>query len=78
MFKNRIGLDFSFYYNRTKNQILDAPMDPTTGYTRATINSGNVRNRGYEVELMPHRYLQKTLTGKHLLHGPETKTKFSP
>lgn len=51
MFKNRLGLDFSFYYNRTKNQILDAPMDPTTGYSRATINSGNVRNRGYEIEL---------------------------
>ena len=27
MFQNRIGLDFTFYYNRTKNQILDAPMD---------------------------------------------------
>lgn len=51
MFKNRIGIDFTFYYNRTKNQILDAPMDPTTGYSRATINSGNVRNRGYELEL---------------------------
>jgi hypothetical protein len=51
MFKNRIGIDFTFYYNKTKNQILDAPMDPTTGYSRATINSGNVRNRGYELEL---------------------------
>lgn len=51
MFKNRLGLDFTFYYNQTKNQILDAPMDATTGYTRATINSGNVRNRGYEVQL---------------------------
>ncbi len=51
MFKNRVGLDLTFYYNRTKNQILDAPMDPTTGYSRATINSGNVRNRGIEVEL---------------------------
>lgn len=51
MFKNRLGLDFTFYYNQTKNQILDAPLDATTGYTRATINSGNVRNRGYEVQL---------------------------
>jgi hypothetical protein len=51
MFGNRIGLDFTFYYNRTKNQILDAPIDPSTGYTRTTINSGNVRNRGYEVLL---------------------------
>jgi len=51
MFKHRVGLDFTFYYNQTKNQIIDAPIDPSTGYTRATINSGNVRNRGYEVML---------------------------
>lgn len=51
MFKNRIGLDFTFYYNTTKNQILDAPVDPSTGYSKITINSGNVRNKGYEVQL---------------------------
>ncbi len=49
MFNSRLNVDFTFYYNKTKNQILDAPMDPTTGYTRATINSGCVRNRGYEL-----------------------------
>ena len=51
MFNNRLGVDFTFYYNQTRNQIIDAPMDPTTGYSRATINSGNVRNRGYELQL---------------------------
>lgn len=51
MFKNRIALDLTYYQNTTENQILDAPMDPTTGYSRATINSGTVRNRGIEVEL---------------------------
>lgn len=51
MFNNRLGLDFTYYYNLTRNQILDAPMDPTTGYTKATINSGCVRNRGYELML---------------------------
>jgi TonB-linked SusC/RagA family outer membrane protein len=51
MFKDRLALDLTLYYNKTKNQILDAPMDPTTGYTRATINSGAVRNQGIEVEL---------------------------
>lgn len=49
MLKNRLGIDFTFYYNATKNQIIDAPMDASTGYYRATINSGKVRNRGYEV-----------------------------
>lgn len=51
MFNNRIGLDATFYYNRTKNQILDAPFDPTTGYTKGTINSGCVRNQGIELVL---------------------------
>lgn len=51
MYQDRLGLDFTYYYNRTRNQILDAPIDPTTGYARATINSGTVQNYGFEVEL---------------------------
>lgn len=51
MFQNRLGLNMTYYYNRTKNQILNAPLDPTTGYTRGTINSGCVRNEGLEVQL---------------------------
>lgn len=51
MFHNRLGLDVTYYYNRTKNQILNAPFDPTTGYTRGTINSGCVRNQGWEIVL---------------------------
>ncbi len=67
MFKNRLGLDVTFYYNNTKNQILDAPMDPTTGYSRATINSGNVRNRGLEVELNIIPFQTKNFTWKTTL-----------
>lgn len=47
----RLGLDMTYYYNRTKNQILNAPFDPTTGYTKGTINSGCVSNRGVELVL---------------------------
>ena len=48
---NRIGIDLTYYFNRTKNQILNAPFDPTTGYTKGTINSGCVRNSGAEIVL---------------------------
>lgn len=48
-FKNRIGLDFTLYHNITKNQIIQVPLDPTTGYSKAVINAGTVRNRGMEV-----------------------------
>lgn len=47
--KNRVGLDLTFYNNTTRNQIVPVPLDPTTGYTSAIINSGKVRNRGVEV-----------------------------
>ncbi|MFR7810840.1 MAG: TonB-dependent receptor domain-containing protein, partial [Butyricimonas faecihominis] len=49
-FGNRLNVDFAYYYN-PKNQILDAPMDPTTGYSKATINSGTVQNMGFEEAL---------------------------
>lgn len=51
LFKSRLNFDITLYENRTKNQILDVPLDPTTGYTRAVLNSGLVRNKGVEVIL---------------------------
>lgn len=51
MFQGRIGADLTVYQNTTKNQILEVPIDPTTGYTRALLNAGEVRNRGVEVVL---------------------------
>lgn len=51
MFKNRLHLDLALYSNVTRNQILDVPLDPTTGYSRAVLNAGAVRNQGIEVVL---------------------------
>lgn len=51
MFRNRLTLDLTVYHNVTKNQILEVPLDPTTGYTRAVVNAGSVRNKGIEVVL---------------------------
>ncbi|MBP1678044.1 MAG: TonB-dependent receptor plug [Bacteroidetes bacterium] len=75
MFKNRIALDLTFYHNQTKNQILDAPMDPTTGYTRATINSGTVRNRGIEVELTAIPVQTKNFSWKATLNWSKNQNK---
>jgi TonB-linked SusC/RagA family outer membrane protein len=49
LLKSRLNFDLTIYENNTRNQILDVPLDPTTGYTRAVLNSGLVRNRGVEV-----------------------------
>ena len=51
LFKSRLNLDLTYYNNTTRNQILEVPLDPTTGYSRAVLNAGAVRNRGIEVVL---------------------------
>jgi len=49
LFKSRLNFDITVYHNITRNQILEVPLDPTTGYTRAVLNAGAVRNRGIEL-----------------------------
>ncbi len=49
LFQSRFTMDLTFYSNITKNQILDVPLDPTTGYSRAVLNAGKVRNNGVEL-----------------------------
>lgn len=49
--KNRIGLDITYYQSRTKNQILNLPLDITTGYSTRKINAGLIKNYGVEVML---------------------------
>lgn len=51
MLKKRINLDATIYESNTKNQIIEVPMDYSTGYNRAVLNAGKVRNRGIELLL---------------------------
>lgn len=51
LFNGRIGLDATVYNNRTKNQILDVPLEAATGYSAAVLNAGIVRNQGVELML---------------------------
>lgn len=46
---NRFGFDLTFYNSITKNQIVQVPMNWSTGYSAAFLNSGEVRNRGVEL-----------------------------
>ncbi|MBI5859025.1 MAG: SusC/RagA family TonB-linked outer membrane protein [Sphingobacteriales bacterium] len=48
---NRVSFDFTFYDRKIKDQILNRPLDPATGYTSQTINAGKVSNKGVELGL---------------------------
>ncbi|WP_206684038.1 SusC/RagA family TonB-linked outer membrane protein [Pontibacter beigongshangensis] len=49
LFQGRLGMDITLYRSFTDNQILEIPLDPTTGYSRAVMNAGKVRNQGVEL-----------------------------
>lgn len=47
----RLGLDAAYYDNRTFNQILSADVSNTSGYWSRVINSGEIANKGFELEI---------------------------
>ncbi|MBX2924677.1 MAG: SusC/RagA family TonB-linked outer membrane protein [Chitinophagaceae bacterium] len=51
LFKNRLGIDVSWYSRKTENDILDAQISNATGFTGATLNIGEMTNKGIELLL---------------------------
>lgn len=50
-FNDRVRLDFTYYDQKTINQILSVPISRTTGYSSELINAGEIENKGVEVML---------------------------
>ncbi len=50
-FKNRIGLDFTYYTQISKNQIMSMASSWTSGYNYRLINAGEIQNKGIEIAL---------------------------
>jgi TonB-linked SusC/RagA family outer membrane protein len=50
-FKNRIGVDFSWFRNDTEDQILALPVTTSSGVFNKIQNVGNMRSNGIEVAL---------------------------
>lgn len=51
LFKNRLGLNFTYYQVEDKNQITKVSVAPESGYLTANINAGIVKNKGLEITL---------------------------
>lgn len=70
--KNRLTVDFSYYMNNSKDQILAIPTPASTGYGFAIVNAGEIRNKGIELSLRGTPI--KTSTGFSVdLYGTFTK-----
>ncbi|MBK8493171.1 MAG: SusC/RagA family TonB-linked outer membrane protein [Saprospirales bacterium] len=51
LFGNNLNLDFTYYYIRSYDQILDAPVPNSSGASSVRINSGELENKGIEAVL---------------------------
>ncbi|WP_127124419.1 SusC/RagA family TonB-linked outer membrane protein [Pseudoflavitalea rhizosphaerae] len=49
MFRNRYGIDFTFYQTRTSADILRVPIDRASGYNSLIENAGLIVNTGVEI-----------------------------
>ena len=50
-FDRRLGLDFSFYSAKVKDQIIPLSLAPTTGAVSILTNIGELSNKGFEIAL---------------------------
>jgi hypothetical protein len=47
-FNNRLGLDIAYYDQKTTDDILNASISRTSGFTTTTVNLGKITNKGFE------------------------------
>lgn len=73
--KNRLGLDLTIYNNTTRNQIVRVPLDPTTGYSSAILNSGKIRNTGVEVIINSKIFSNKNFTWNTIVNWSKNNNK---
>jgi iron complex outermembrane receptor protein len=50
-FDDRLGLDFTYYKENTKNQIMAISVPYYSGVSSELINAGNIQNKGVEISL---------------------------
>lgn len=51
LFDNRIAIEADFYYRKTTDMLLSAPLPVTSGYSTITRNVGSMENKGFEFAL---------------------------
>ncbi|RYG03211.1 MAG: SusC/RagA family TonB-linked outer membrane protein [Chitinophagaceae bacterium] len=59
---NRIGLDFAYYVNNNTNQIINLTVAPSSGFSSAQVNAGNIRSKGWELTLSGTPFKSKNFT----------------
>ncbi len=60
--KNRIGFDFTWYNNKSVDQILSPRVSNATGYIFRSVNAGVIENKGFELTISGNPVRNKTIS----------------
>ena len=59
---SKLGLNITYFNRNTIDEIVNVPASPTSGYTGATVNFGELENKGWEFELLVTPVRNKTFS----------------
>jgi ferric enterobactin receptor len=62
LFKNRLGIDFAWFRNKVKDQIISNRLSYGTGYVLKYINGGQLSAKGIELQLTANAFRKKNFT----------------
>lgn len=61
-FKSRFGIDFTYYQQKNRNQIIRLDVSGTSGFGSTTINAGLIQNKGVELTLTGSPFRSKNFS----------------
>ncbi|MVZ64251.1 SusC/RagA family TonB-linked outer membrane protein [Sphingobacterium sp. DK4209] len=73
--KNRLGIDFTYYQQRNKDQVISLTTPSGTGYSKATVNAGDIENNGIEVSIHGTPVKNENFSWNMTLNGARNNSK---
>jgi len=74
-FRNRLGIDVTYYNNNSRNQILPVPVSSAFGYEAKVLNAGKINNKGIEIVLTGTPVKTANFTWNSALNYAKNKNK---
>lgn len=75
--KNRIGLDFTYYKQRNKDQIINLTVSGASGFTGTVVNAGDIQNQGIELSLTGKPLAAKNFEWNTIINFARNKSKIN-
>lgn len=74
-FSNRLGMEFTYYNQANKNQIIDLSVSGASGFDQTVVNAGLIRNKGIELSLNGRPIQSKFFTWETSINLARNKNK---